>query len=159
VAGKGVCFKAVERVSRKTEGSHKRYADTLPSMIPDYVHPILLKTMETLLREVCHPKGAVMKKVLRFPRVVPSANLPYETQCCWSYSSSNLRDGERSRTQLMPTVNATPDSFSDGGVHSDINTLLSYISSSIAAGATIIDVGGYSTRPGAAFVSVEAEID
>jgi hypothetical protein len=58
----------------------------------------------------------------------------------------------------MATVNVTPDSFSDGGVHSDINVVLSYISSSIPAGAMIIDVGGYLTCPGVAFVSVEAEI-
>jgi dihydropteroate synthase len=40
----------------------------------------------------------------------------------------------------MATVSVIPDSFSDGGVHSDINAALSYVSSSIAAGATIIDV-------------------
>lgn len=59
----------------------------------------------------------------------------------------------------MATVNVTPDSFSDGDVHSTLSAALSYVSSSIAAGATIIDVGGYSTRPGAEFVSVEDEIN
>jgi dihydroneopterin aldolase/2-amino-4-hydroxy-6-hydroxymethyldihydropteridine diphosphokinase/dihydropteroate synthase len=59
----------------------------------------------------------------------------------------------------MATVNATPDSFSDGGVHDKLSAAISYISSSISAGATIIDIGGYSTRPGAAFVSVGEEIN
>ena len=59
----------------------------------------------------------------------------------------------------MATVNATPDSFSDGDVHNTLSAALLYVSSSIAAGATIIDVGGYSTRPGAEFVSVEDEIN
>ena len=59
----------------------------------------------------------------------------------------------------MATVNVTPDSFSDGGIHDQLPTALRYISSSVAAGAAIIDIGGYSTRPGAAFVSVDDEIN
>lgn len=57
----------------------------------------------------------------------------------------------------MATLNATPDSFSDGSVHNSPQTAISYAASSVAAGADIIDIGGYSTRPGAAYVSPEEE--
>lgn len=58
----------------------------------------------------------------------------------------------------MATLNVTPYSFSDGAKHNVLSAALSYAASSVAAGATIIDIGGYSTRPGAAFVTVEDEI-
>lgn len=129
------------------------------SILPDYVHPVLLNTVEALLNDICQ-KSTPMKKVFPIPRMVPSANTDaHETQYCWSYSSNDSQHTERCRTQVMATVNATPDSFSDGGVHDQLSAALSYISSSISAGATIIDIGGYSTRPGASFVSVEDEIN
>lgn len=58
----------------------------------------------------------------------------------------------------MATLNVTPDSFSDGSDHITISDALSYTKRSISSGADIIDIGGYSTRPSAAFVSVEEEI-
>jgi len=57
----------------------------------------------------------------------------------------------------MATLNVTPDSFSDGSDHTTLSGALNYAMSSIAAGADIIDVGGYSTRPGAAYVSPDEE--
>lgn len=129
------------------------------SIIPDYVHPVFMKTVETLFHKICDQGGSLMKKIFPFPRVTASTMTPHETQFCWSYSSNNMPDAERCRTQVMATVNVTPDSFSDGGLHNNVPAALSYISSSVFAGATIVDVGGYSTRPGAAFVSVEDEIN
>jgi len=58
----------------------------------------------------------------------------------------------------MGVVNVTPDSFSDGGVHFDHTKALHAALQMIEDGATIIDVGGESTRPGAAPVSIEEEI-
>lgn len=60
----------------------------------------------------------------------------------------------------MSILNVTPDSFSDGGQNYDIDevTLANTIRAHIAAGATIIDVGGQSTRPGAVQVSAEEEL-
>ena len=58
----------------------------------------------------------------------------------------------------MATLNATPDSFSDGSLHLSPSTALQYARESVLAGASIIDVGGYSTRPGAAYVSPSEEI-
>jgi dihydropteroate synthase len=51
---------------------------------------------------------------------------------------------------VMGIVNATPDSFSDGGAYADPDRAIAHGLSMIAAGAGIIDVGGESTRPGAA---------
>jgi dihydropteroate synthase len=51
--------------------------------------------------------------------------------------------------RLMAILNATPDSFSDGGLHLDAPAAIDYARQSIDEGAVIIDVGGESTRPGA----------
>src|SRR5436305_3760306 len=59
---------------------------------------------------------------------------------------------------VMGILNVTPDSFSDGGVHFDHTKALHAALQMIEDGATIIDVGGESTRPGAAPVSIEEEI-
>ena len=63
------------------------------------------------------------------------------------------------RPRLMGICNVTPDSFSDGGDHADPSAAIGFAMTLAEAGAEIIDVGGESTRPGAAPVSVEAEID
>jgi len=61
--------------------------------------------------------------------------------------------------QVMGILNVTPDSFSDGGKHHSLIHALTHANDMINAGATIIDVGGESTRPGAAEVSVEEELE
>jgi dihydropteroate synthase len=58
----------------------------------------------------------------------------------------------------MGILNVTPDSFSDGGKHNAKDTAVAHALQMIADGATVIDVGGESTRPGASAVSVEEEI-
>lgn len=64
-----------------------------------------------------------------------------------------------SETQIMGVLNVTPDSFSDGGQFIDPNIALLRASSMVEQGASIIDVGGESTRPGAKPVSVQEELD
>lgn len=59
----------------------------------------------------------------------------------------------------MGVLNVTPDSFSDGGCFSDASLAIERGKQMAAEGADIIDVGGESTRPGAAPVSSEIEID
>jgi len=61
------------------------------------------------------------------------------------------------QTMVMGILNVTPDSFSDGGSYVDVNVALNHAREMVAAGATIIDVGGQSTRPGATRVSPEEE--
>ena len=59
---------------------------------------------------------------------------------------------------VMGILNVTPDSFSDGGEHASSDTALDHARRMIAEGAAIIDIGGESTRPGAAPVSAGDEI-
>ncbi|MES2983534.1 MAG: dihydropteroate synthase [Verrucomicrobiota bacterium] len=60
------------------------------------------------------------------------------------------------RAQVMGILNVTPDSFSDGGCFNHVEKAMQHASKMIKQGALIIDIGGESTRPGAAGVS-EAE--
>ncbi|MGJ7250085.1 dihydropteroate synthase [Morganella morganii] len=64
-----------------------------------------------------------------------------------------------STPQVMGILNVTPDSFSDGGTHNTPAKALEHARKMIAEGATIIDIGGESTRPGAAEVSPEQEAE
>jgi len=63
-----------------------------------------------------------------------------------------------SRPAIMGILNVTPDSFSDGGRYSNRDRALAYARAMVADGATIVDVGGESTRPGARSVSVDQEL-
>lgn len=63
-----------------------------------------------------------------------------------------------SKPHIMGILNVTPDSFSDGGQHNQVDQALAFALQMIADGATVIDIGGESTRPGASPVSVEEEI-
>ena len=64
-----------------------------------------------------------------------------------------------SQPQVMGILNVTPDSFSDGGRFAGHDAALSHARAMVEEGAAIIDVGGESTRPGAAPVSVQQELD
>ncbi|THD53688.1 dihydropteroate synthase [Enterobacteriaceae bacterium ML5] len=60
--------------------------------------------------------------------------------------------------QVMGILNVTPDSFSDGGRHNSLDLALRHAEAMINAGATLLDIGGESTRPGAAEVSEDEEL-
>lgn len=60
---------------------------------------------------------------------------------------------------IMGILNVTPDSFSDGGRFTVLENALEQVQNMLAAGATIIDVGGESTRPGAEPVTVDVELE
>ncbi len=63
------------------------------------------------------------------------------------------------RGRIMAIVNATPDSFSDGGRYLAVDAALAHALSCVEEGADIIDIGGESTRPGAAAVTQAQEQD
>lgn len=100
----------------------------------------------------------VLKKVVPFPSYPSNGTdtgkfaVP-KTSHYWEFTTS----GVSRRTYIMATLNTTPDSFSDGSLHDTLPAALSYAKSAVAAGADIIDIGGYSTRPGAVFVSTAEE--
>ena len=62
------------------------------------------------------------------------------------------------RPQVMGIVNVTPDSFSDGGAHDTTDAAVAHALRLVEEGADLLDIGGESTRPGAAEVEVEEEL-
>ena len=63
------------------------------------------------------------------------------------------------RPQIMGILNVTPDSFSDGGKLTSVKAAVKAANKMVLNGADIIDIGGESTRPGAATVSVKTELE
>ncbi|MCX7194578.1 MAG: dihydropteroate synthase [Proteobacteria bacterium] len=64
-----------------------------------------------------------------------------------------------SRTLVMGIINVTPDSFYDGGHHSQRDAALVHAHQLIQEGADLLDIGGESTRPGAQSISTQEELD
>jgi len=69
------------------------------------------------------------------------------------------RELDMSRCHVMGVLNVTPDSFSDGGQYNRPDAALVRAGQMVADGATFIDIGGESTRPGATPVSLQEELD
>ena len=65
----------------------------------------------------------------------------------------------KNRTYIMGILNVTPDSFSDGGIHNQLEDALFHAKKMVDEGCDIIDVGGESTRPGYTKISDEEEIE
>lgn len=63
-----------------------------------------------------------------------------------------------SRPVVMSILNTTPDSFFDGGKYNSIDKALKKVEKDLNQGATIIDIGGYSTKPGGNKVTIDEEI-
>lgn len=68
------------------------------------------------------------------------------------------KEFDDNKTHIMGILNVTPDSFSDGGRFVTMDKVLAHAEQMIEEGATIIDVGGESTRPGYTMISDEEEI-
>lgn len=62
------------------------------------------------------------------------------------------------QTHVMGILNVTPDSFSDGGCYLDVQRAVAHAEAMVAEGATLIDIGGESSRPGASPVPVDEEL-
>lgn len=71
----------------------------------------------------------------------------------------NGRTLELFNTQIMGILNVTPDSFFDGGIHNTLDKAIDHVYKMIKHGATIIDIGGESTRPGSIRISDEEELN
>lgn len=92
---------------------------------------------------------------------VPSAQAQAAVPTYWQRSYElgggvKLSLGER--TLIMGILNATPDSFSDGGRYMAVEAAVAHARSMVEQGADILDIGGESTRPGFEPVSAEEEI-
>ena len=71
----------------------------------------------------------------------------------------NIWRNAASRSRIMGIINVTPDSFSDGGQFVDPDKAFSHALQLVQDGATVLDIGGESTRPGADKVSEAEELD
>ena len=69
-----------------------------------------------------------------------------------------LRSVETDPPAVMAVLNCTPDSFSDGGDHFAVEAAVEAGLAAVKAGASILDIGGESTRPGAERVHSEEQI-
>ncbi|MBE0414188.1 dihydropteroate synthase [Yoonia sp.] len=92
------------------------------------------------------------------PQTILAADLPADVHDRLTRARVPVAGLTINAPRLMGILNVTPDSFSDGGLFADAKAALSHAQAMQAAGADIIDIGGESTRPGAADVSVAQEI-
>lgn len=91
------------------------------------------------------------------PDVVAAQQIPPEVLTDLTAPRAPVLGLPMSQPQIMGIVNTTPDSFSDGGRHDAPDAAIAHGRALVAAGAAILDIGGESTRPGAAEVSVVEE--
>lgn len=93
---------------------------------------------------------------LRLNKHHPHAICSVTAAALWKVAGETINVAERA--WIMGVINVTPDSFSDGGKFFDASAAIAHGKQMIAEGARIIDVGGESTRPGAASVTAEEEL-
>ncbi|KDQ07515.1 hypothetical protein BOTBODRAFT_119959 [Botryobasidium botryosum FD-172 SS1] len=123
----------------------------LADMIPDHIHPILKQPIRILLAALMSTTSPSLTKIVPFPAPLSSPSSSPSPSPSPPFPPTNLP--LHSRTYLMSTLNATPDSFSDGGVLDSADLPVASLALS-----NLIDVGGYSTRPNAAYVSPAEEL-
>jgi len=92
------------------------------------------------------------------PRQMPARDLPDDAMTRLTAPRAPIASLDMTAPQIMGILNVTPDSFSDGGQHFDPTQALAHAHAMTHAGAAILDVGGESTRPGAAPVQIDDEI-
>jgi dihydropteroate synthase len=92
------------------------------------------------------------------PRRVPLADIPAENLANLTAKRPAICGLDQSRPIIMGVINATPDSFSDGGRHHALRDAVAGAEAMMQAGADVLDIGGESTRPGAEYVPVSEEI-
>lgn len=93
------------------------------------------------------------------PRIIPAADLPTDVRDRLTTPRAPVAGLDMGRPNLMGILNTTPDSFSDGGLFNAPVAAIEHALSMVREGADIIDIGGESTRPGAAYVPEGEEIN
>ncbi|CAK7898905.1 folic acid synthesis protein Fol1p [[Candida] anglica] len=126
-------------------------------VVPDQLHPVSAEPLHNHLRELLKSKpndqiqeSADLLQIVPIPRIPDSSNPLKFDQV--DHTSSTL---------IMGILNVTPDSFSDGGKNfgNPNETICSNALQLIESGATIIDIGGVSTRPGSVEPTEEEELE
>jgi dihydropteroate synthase len=111
--------------------------------------------MESVANEQCD-YSVQSGEIFNLNNMVPP-NVSTQSPIPWQLRDRTFVWGQR--TYLMGILNVTPDSFSDGGQFDTIAAALQQAQSLIDAEMDILDIGGESTRPNAATVSVEEELN
>ena len=114
-------------------------------VVPNYIHPILNKSIKQLWNELSNES---------------------KKECQRVFPLGKKRDGTRrlisldKKAYICGILNVTPDSFSDGGQYNaNVTLIVQKTKEMLSHGAHIIDIGGESTRPGAAEVSIDEELN
>ena len=92
------------------------------------------------------------------PRITDVGEIPDQYLDRLILPRSAILGLDMAQAHIMGILNATPDSFSDGGLHSSVDAARGAAADMVARGASILDIGGESTRPGADFVPEAEEI-
>ena len=92
------------------------------------------------------------------PKIVSVAEVPEDVLDRMTAARPEIGELSMGQPQVMGILNVTPDSFSDGGRHNSVTEAVAYAEKMKADGATILDIGGESTRPGAVEVPIDEEI-
>jgi dihydroneopterin aldolase / 2-amino-4-hydroxy-6-hydroxymethyldihydropteridine diphosphokinase / dihydropteroate synthase len=132
-------------------------------MIPDFVHPSLGQPLYLLLSALLRDRPSSLTKVIPFPHAPQldfgsSQQLAPSTLVHWMLPDGSHPGKGKGKSRVMAILNVTPDSFSDGSVHNNATSAVNFARAAVRSGADVVDVGGYSTRPNAPFVSLEEEL-
>ena len=92
------------------------------------------------------------------PQIVAAGDIPGHVLTRLTQPRAPIAGLDMTRPQIMGILNATPDSFSDGGRYNSADSACTAARQMVDHGATILDIGGESTRPGADFVPESEEI-
>ncbi len=93
------------------------------------------------------------------PVIVAAQEIPDEALAQLTTPRASIAALEMDRPRIMGILNVTPDSFSDGGKFNQADRAVTHALQMVSDGAAIIDIGGESTRPGAAEVLIEDEVN
>lgn len=118
----------------------------------------VLRPLRDIAAKLTHPDSS--KSLFECLEALDNTGTPISPLTPLTKSMAIRSLDSRQRTHIMSILNLTPDSFSDGGANTptDTEALKAKILAHIAAGATIIDIGGQSSRPNAPVISAEEEL-
>jgi dihydroneopterin aldolase/2-amino-4-hydroxy-6-hydroxymethyldihydropteridine diphosphokinase/dihydropteroate synthase len=120
----------------------------LIDILPDYRHPSNSRTVSQLHSILVNSEGYIKEDMGRVMSL-QSQSTSSATSPLWKWGS---------RTFVMGIINATPDSFSDGGDNIDASNAVQTARQMVKEGADVIDIGGMSTAPNAVEITEEEEI-
>ncbi len=106
----------------------------------------------------CWFDQAILRRRGKADQWIAAVDIPPEVLAGLTRPHNPIAGLAMTRPHLMGILNVTPDSFSDGGQFTGVNAAVAHALAMAQTGASIIDIGGESTRPGAETVAVDAEI-